>query len=90
MEIRYEMVHRLYRYGHFDSNWHSVGAVMKYRCLDCDVSFDNPGVTYSNLDRFCTTPIACCGKCGSDDYEEVEPLLDIALERMNSFFLDKV
>jgi hypothetical protein len=63
---------------------------MKYRCLDCDHRFDDLGRTYADLDLWCTNAIGACPQCLSDDYEEVDPLLEQAMHRMNSFFLDKV
>jgi hypothetical protein len=63
---------------------------MKYRCLDCDHRFDELGLTYADLDMWCTNAIGACPQCLSDDYEEVDPLLEQAMHRMNSFFLDKV
>lgn len=58
---------------------------MKYQCMDCSHQFDVPGKTYADLDLWCTTPIAACPDCGSDDYMEVDDLMDIASDRLNSF-----
>jgi hypothetical protein len=57
---------------------------VKYICADCGFKFDEPGRTYDELDRFCSSVIGACPQCLSDDYTEIDEvtLLHLAKARI--------